>query len=587
MTGLRWIAVLLIVPFCGGEALAGYSAPPAPGRVPDPAGRSDPSVPALSPGAVPRGVRPAVGAPTLRPFEVQEEDLSGTEVVGETLPLKPESVERLLEDGAVHLALELADQALGRGGAPLSALRWLAVKTAAHLRLGEFSQVRILLDGMPEEQLLQSPQLLLTRAGAAMAEGRYGEARDQYSRFMISHPDHPGRFRAQRGLGLCALGQGNEGEAELQLNLYAEEAGRPQPDSLLDGALATLAQRKGWYDQVEKLLQGIRHPLEPVSWQERVERLELRRLLAELLAERGDFPGALEQAREMLVEGGGQRGRVLHTGLFRRWLAERVPGTGASASSVSDESRREATCSGSQRIAWDRRNRLALLSDPNAEELEQEAALETLLAWELEEKLGLLEPEGLLTPEALNLPAALPEPFRLLYADAFFRLGNGEMADRMLGTAMGLEADTLRLGLLAMGHGVEPLPTVTARLAARAGEKALWSPRMKQRMVTALFRFKERGQGEEINGMRELLALFAWDKAVERALRFHQARTLRRQGELDAALMIFLSLAYEKGAGEEDRYLPASPRRMAAEILDEQGALESAAVLRGTDGKPF
>lgn len=572
------------------------------------------------------------------PKILQEQELSGKEVVGDAFPVSPESVERMLAEGAAHLAGHVADKALDRGGAPLVAQRWRGLHAAALVETGQYAKGLEILLELPRQGVEKDGRLLLALAEAYRGTGVCAKARPLFTRFLVDHPTHPGRFRAQRDNALCALSTGSLEEAELQLQLYEQESGRPQPDPLLTLGLADLAERRGSSDEALELLHrdearelslGERLPVvrrlaqrlikearpDPAQalWQEvrdhpaatPEQKVEARQALMELAAARQAWKEALLEAEALLREGVGRKVLELHATWFLDWVGEeetappepaeegppsppdmppkRVDGkvVKVEEAPLAQPPPVKVPRSEKEEALLQRRGLLKQVRDTTLEASKRWVALGQLLEMEKVERLGLLTPGGLLTPEVLELDQPMPLPLRLMYANATIRFGMGEQAQKLVSGVEGMEADAVRLMLLAQGNAAAGV-TVTSLLERYAPARGGLPPVLLGAAVEALYAFSERGVEVVAGQLRQVLEGYRKDPAVARALRYEEAVRLRRTGERERALWIVLELAYGGGGKEADRLLPGIPKELAAKMVSSLGLVNEARELTAT-----
>lgn len=573
------------------------------------------------------------------PKILQEQELSGRDPVGGAFAVTPESVERMLGLGAPHLALRVVEKAMERGGAPLGAQRWRGLRAAALVDMGRPIEGLEILEGLPPANVQNDPRLLLALAQAYRATEACPKARPLFSRFLLDHPTHPQRFRAQRDSALCALSAGALEEAELQLQLYEQETERPHPDPWLTLGLADLAERRGEMDRAlelmhdldkasaqtlarlpvlrrlaRRLLEATRHEDATALWRGMRETpdlppdllLEARQALMEIAAHRQAWPETLLEAERLLREGAGKGVLENHARWFLAWAAQpeptlastppppspdpppppdmppkRVDGQPLPGAEPPPPPPPPPVVSPEERELRERLELLRIVRDPAHESLTRWQALEQLLRRERGMRLGLLAPGGLLTPETLGLPHPLPLPLRLLYAGATIRFGMSAQAQKLVEGVEGMEADAVRLMLLAQGNAV-PGVTVGGLMARYAPERGGLPPMMMEAAVEALNAFSERGVEVVAQQLRQVLAGYAaGDPAVARALRYEEALRLRRDGQHEQALWLLLELGFGKEGGERDnRLLPGDPHLLAASWLSRMGWLREAGELQ-------
>ncbi|MEO5364365.1 MAG: tetratricopeptide repeat protein [Magnetococcus sp. DMHC-8] len=508
------------------------------------------------------------------PEMVHEEVLSGQEPVGGQPLLSVGLARRLLAAGSTRLVLRVADDALSRGGAPLAAADWLRLKAEALMLLDQFDALQALVQEMPEEVLTAYPDLTLLVAAGHRESGCCEEARRLYAAFLLAHPQHPRRFQAQLGIGLCALEQNALEEAELQLRLYEQDPDRPKQDLLLQLGLAELARHKGQPQEEGALMVRVAEAAAPV---EPLARRARWMALANWEARQRHWPAAIAWVEHGLrQEGPLPRLLRLHAHLLRQWLTGKEPGA------MSGEHRHLPEPV--QRAAEQRMFGLkaVLRSDGKpvgAGDVQRLALLDGLLRQEAQEGLGLLEEGGILQPEDL-WEGPVPELYRLAYAE--YERGRGDLAQAWywLEGLTGAEADGQRLLLLASCTGTESGAIVA--VLERLAKVTEWSEALKSRAIKALFVLTAQGRQAPMLRLREqLAALSPQTRDVQRALLFHQAQLWVLEGNSDRALVEWLSLATAPQLKPEDnRYLPEEPRLAAARLLEEQGWPGAARELR-------
>ncbi len=509
------------------------------------------------------------------PEMVHEESLTGEDPVGGQPLLSVGLARRLLAGGDPRLVLRVANEALSRGGAPLAAADWLRLKAEALLVLEQFDAVQLFLRQIPEEAQTAYPDLVLLLAASQQESGHCEEARRLYGAFLMAHPQHPKRFQAQLGIGLCALEQNGLEEAELQLHLYEQDPDRPNPDPLLSVGLADLARRKGMPQEENEWMVQLAQMAVPTDPLPRRARWMA---LANWEARQHHWNTAIAWVESGLrQEGPLPRLLRLHTRLLREWLAGHDPGT------LNGDHRQltEAV----RRSAEQRMNGLNALLRPvgksaqGSGEAQRLVALEALLRQEAEEGLGLLEEGGILQPEGL-WSGSVPEAYRVVYAEYERVRGDREQAWQWLEGLTSGEADGQRLLLLAScpESGAGLITAVLDRLAKVTN----WSDGLKSRAIKALFLLTAQGRHEPMVRLRDQLAVaLPQTRDVQRALAFHQAREWVTEGASDRALVEWLSLVVTPNLKpEENRYLPEDPRLAAARLLEEQGWPATARELR-------
>ncbi|MEO5378175.1 MAG: hypothetical protein H7832_10405 [Magnetococcus sp. DMHC-6] len=508
--------------------------------------------------------------PVLAPMQVEEASLSGRRVIGEMFPLTIGQVDQLLKGGAAQLAVVLAEQAMQRGGAPLQAERWLFVWAEALLRLERFSEAKTLLERlMASDGERRLPTLSFFMGKTLAGEGQWSQARDQFSRFMTLFPNHPDRSKALLGIALCSLEMGVLREASLQFELYSNEVDTIRPDPLWLQGMIKLAAAKGELSEVaiyEKRLIELEKKLPENFW----DRVALRRALIEMYGWRGDWAAAIAQSELLLAQGGGVPARRLHARLYKQWLENGPIGY-----------RLEKTKPQIVQIRARYQNLDQLHMVWEEEPALRDDLLKELLNQELAHPIGLLLEEGLLTPEGMGLEGSLPESVRILYANAYGELGRMEEAWKMLeGVSPGEAAIAARLGLLV--HTAYAKEGNSSRLEEIFNWLSDWLPRHAQRLlcgdlgkalVAFLFVATEHGDAVMVEQVRSLLEnIPELPTEVERMLRFHQAWVLEQGGELETALVIYLSLVDDADKIHPlDALLPMDPRMAVVRVLRAQG----------------
>ncbi|MEO5340695.1 MAG: hypothetical protein H7837_09295 [Magnetococcus sp. MYC-9] len=516
-----------------------------------------------------------VVAESVPPELVHEESLSGQELVGKQPLLSVGLARRLMNGGSARLVLRVADEVLEQGGAPLAVVDWLRLKAEALLAVEQFAAARDFLQEMPTEALGAYPDLHLLLAASHRELGCCGEARRLYGTFLLANPQHPKRFQAQLGIGLCALEQDLLEEAELQLRLYEQEPDRPKQDPLLQIGLAELARRRGMTEEENGLMSQVAESAAPAEPLARRARLMA---LANWEARQQHWNTAISWLESGLrQEGPLPRLLRLHTHWLQQWL-------GSSATAAPTGEHRQLA-EPLRRGAEQRMNGLRALLRPGEKAAQSGGAqrvaqLELLLRQEAQERLGLLEEGGVLRPDLLWPTGELPAEYRLAYAEFYRGRGDRERAWALLEGLTGLEADGQRLLLLAScaETGVEEIDAVLDRLA----KGTEWPEAVKSRTIKALFILTTQGRQAPVTRLRELLAAaLPQTRDVQRALAFHQARVWALEGDADRALVEWLNLAFAPhNKQEENRYLPEDPRLAAARVLEEQGWPAAAAELR-------
>ncbi|MBF0446304.1 MAG: tetratricopeptide repeat protein, partial [Magnetococcales bacterium] len=182
---------------------------------------------------------------TIDPTSISEESLSDFAPQDNGLMVVPQEAQNLLDKGAYHLALLLANQVIDRGGVAFIPAGWVKVKAEALMALDRKAKALTLLEAAPSHLLASNPSLWLLLGECYLDADNFTKARESYSQFMIRHGNHPELYHAQLGMGLAALAAGDVSEAELLLNIYAQDRDPGLSEPLLLIALAKLAQLKG------------------------------------------------------------------------------------------------------------------------------------------------------------------------------------------------------------------------------------------------------------------------------------------------------------------------------------------------------
>jgi tetratricopeptide (TPR) repeat protein len=486
---------------------------------------------------------------------ISEESISGPGSADSGLVLAPESAQRLLARGAPSLALRLANQVLDRGGAPLVVARWIEVKIGALIALDRQTQAISLLEGVGPNIFESQPNLWLLMAEGYLAEKNFEKARDSYSKFMLRYPDHLKRFVAQRGMGLIALAAGAVDEAELLLNLYAQDGERPNPDPLLIIALGQLSHLKGDADGEGlylTMLADLTLPDAAPYHRQRIEALALWHIR-----------GGRWQKAFSLVENGLQTHpspgfRRFHQGLLNKWLQVYHPKKKQVDSSLPAVIQR-------------------LMRDGSPLE-KREAALDALLERESNNPIGLFQEAGALASE-LFLPQPPDPQLRMLLAKAHISLQNGGQAWELLSGLGATRAQQLRLRLLAAGLQPDHVDVL-----AELRKPLSMEGEMVKEAVAAMFAFTKRREVVAAAQLRRMLSPLSKSVPVRRALRYQQAMDRVFEGEKNSALTLYLELigdsGKEGGSAEYNTLLPMDPAQAAGKILEDQGAFLEAAELR-------
>lgn len=516
-------------------------------------------------------------AKAMPPEMVHEESLSGQELVGTQPLLSVGLARRLLVGGGARLVLRVANEVLGRGGAPLAVADWVRIKADALLMLEQFDTARIFLREIPEEAKSAYPDWMVLLASIERERGGCEVARPLYSDFLIAYPQHAKRYQAQLGVALCALDSGALEEAQLQLSLYEQDGDRPKQDPLFLMGMAELSRRKGLVQEENQWMTQLAELAAPTDPLLRRARLMA---LATWAARQNHWNRAIAWVESGLrQEGPLPRLLQLHSHLLSQWLA----GKESSAVGEADRSLSDVARQSAER----RMNALRLLLQPGEKQPgtpQRLATLEALLQQEAEEGLGLVEEGGILQPERL-WPDGMPEIYRVAYADHAQRRGERDQAWIWLEGLTSGESEGQRLLLLLSCPETEE--AVVADLLERLAKVGSWSDALKSRGVRALFLLTEQGKTALMTRLRDLLTAAlpqTWD--VQRALAFHQSHLWAMEPDLDPALanralVGFLSLAFTPNLKpEENRYLPEDPRVAAARLLERQGWPETAQALR-------
>lgn len=531
-----------------------------------------------------------IAGPEVKPIQLQEWNL--TELEGEAFPLGVETVTALLEAGGSRLALELADQALGRGVGYGRAAPWRGVKALALQRLGRSEEAGELLEALPREILEQSPELALSLAESRLAAGHCPRAREWFARVLQQRAGQPPGYRAQLGIIRCAVRQGAMTEAEMQLQLYLLDPLHPSTDPDLARLQAELAHLRGARREAEEwLAKAAAWDLEQpeararerqrladltlpealpgavAGWERLVavaglpdpERLEARLTLARLYAQQGRPGHALYQLEEGLREGAPVAWVREAARLYREWW--RQPPT------------EEPPPHPAARVTWQRREWIARLMTTRDGD-ERLRMLANLLNQEVVEGLGYLTPEGPLTPTALGW-TRLGTPHQLLYADAYRRTGSGGQAAALLERLAGAEVEALRLVEMA---GRSPMPDELPEQIRYFEElpREEWTMRLEGWVAEAWLLLAEAGRSGAAGALEKLLAPRQDQPLVQRAIRYRTLLTRAKEGREKEALLELLVLAATPAGRDQwgnplPEPLPTPPARLAAQWLERQG----------------
>ncbi|MBF0621469.1 MAG: tetratricopeptide repeat protein [Magnetococcales bacterium] len=482
---------------------------------------------------------------------------------GDTFSLSADGVKKLLEGDVPALALRLADQALGPNRVPATVRAWMPVKVAAHLQLGRFDEVTQALESLPESMLEEMPHLYLMFADGLAESGRFSEAKKRYGRFLLAHHQGPDRYKAQLGVGLCALESGSLAEAAIQLELYEGAPGRPTNDPLLIAAQAALAEQQEQKEYADTFLAQLTdHVIDGVA--DPVSRRWSRRIVIRLLEARGTLLRALYQAESLLKEGGGRSDRQIHRRLFRAWQVLQDKKSTSKTSKADKKSYKQLI----QRLK-ERNDLIHRVLDGTLKMDARVDALYTLFKNTNQSKLGLLAPGGLLQPEQLGLPLPLDPKWRLYYARYSQNMGLNRASLAWLDGLVGVQADGIRLLLFSRGI-VQPGETMVD-IVARLDSVEKVSEGMAKKAITALFRLQERGLWSDGRVLSDWLKARGDTPAIRGASRFFEARYLEAEKVFAEARMIYLALYLDPIEGLDGSFYPEQPRLAAARMLEAEG----------------
>ncbi|MBF0195196.1 MAG: tetratricopeptide repeat protein [Magnetococcales bacterium] len=491
---------------------------------------------------------------TIGPTTIVEESLSGFASQDGGLVVAPQEAQNLLNKGAYHLALRLADQVLERGGAPLIPVGWVRVKAEALMALDRKAQALTLLESAPPHIYESNPTLWLSLGECYLDANNYAKARESYSQFMIRHGSHPQLFRAQLGMGLAGLAAGDISEAELLLNIYAQEGEKGRAEPLLIIALAKLAQLKGDKEAKNNYLAQL--DAIQIADKELYSRTRVE-VLALWYIQNSRWQKAFSLVEKGLQTNPSAKFRYFYQGLVQKWLL------------VYHAKKRGFDTSTLGAIRDLMRGGLPLKN--------REKALDLLLERELENPIGLFQESGLFTSGSFLAKPVDPQ-LRLLLAKAHIKLKNGNEAWAWLNRLPGKRALLLRLQLFAAG-----LQPKNVDLVTQLQIPALTDGEIIKAVVEAMFAFTKRGQVAPAAQLRRVLSTISKQVKVRRALRYQQAMDKALTGELNSALTLYLELAGDGAKDavgiEADSLLPKNPYLAAAEILISQGAFKEAAEL--------
>lgn len=498
------------------------------------------------------------------PTLIREEPLSGREIVGKKPLLNKKMVWRLLEnEEAPLLALRFVDETLQQGGAPLTSPDWLRMKVHALFQLERFEESLYLLENLPEKVFTKHPELILINATLLRMVGKCEQSRSLNAQFLINQPDHPLKFKAQRGIGLCLVKQKLLEEAGLHLRLYSQEPSRPKEDPLLWIALADLARQKKLFLEENRLMERLMNSTHPTDTLTRRARILA---LADWEAHRGRFSHALRWLESGLREEGViQRFLTLHTKIVRLWIKNKFKKDKKIKKTKKTKSIKGLSFIFTEKLM---KSIQSYLNPKNSLEIRQ-SYLKTLLEMEEKEKLGLMEPEGVLYPGVL-VSQPLPTPFRLSYAVFYRHQKDWQTASEMLKDLDTLEADGERLLLLAEQEEVDDF--TLDDILGRLPNPKKWCKTFQSQFIEALFLFVNREHQSSADQLYALIQPLSTEKSLRRAQIFYQALLQEKEGDLNKALSTFLELAFpDTNDLDEDNYLPQAPRLAAARILEKQG----------------
>ncbi|MBF0588049.1 MAG: hypothetical protein HQL53_02880 [Magnetococcales bacterium] len=490
---------------------------------------------------------------TLKPSTIREKRLVQSSSAKARFFMTPRQVELLALGGMPEWALQMAEQVLaqGEGGASVSA--WLPVKAAALLRLGRYGEARTLLEARASWKSAGDPRYALMFADALLEEGHLSDARKRYGDYLAKYPQAEGRFKAQVLMALCSLQLGALDDASFQLDLYEQEAERPEMDPLLLMVRADL-------DRAQKREKSFKRRMDELEELERKGELPrdmsvrqtARSRLALWHADEGHWSRALALAEAWLREESAPPARLLHANLIRRWVATtHVKSTTKSKrrKKRSKNRKRGGSALGEQDL-WE------ALYHPSAALSKKMSALKRLLAAEDRQRLGLLRGDGALAPAAIGWAQAMPEEVRLYFAKSFARFGRADQAQELLRGLEGARYDGVRLRL--MGLEAQPelddLEAILRRLPP-VKDPLSWYPQVRESALWLLFRLTDRGFDRHLVPLRRWLVLFVDLPSVDRGLRLQQALVRQKAGEPVMALMSVLPLV--AGPGGETKLLSA------------------------------
>jgi hypothetical protein len=496
-----------------------------------------------------------LSAQAIGPTSIIEESLSGFASQDSGLVVAPQEAQNLLDKGAYHLALRLANQVIDRGGAPQVPSGWVKVKAGALMALDRKAQALTLLESVPSHIFTSNPSLWLLLGECYLDADNFSKARDSYSQFMIHHGSHPELYRAQLGMGLAGLAAGDISEAELLLNIYSQDGDKKRAEPLLIIALAKLAQLKGDEESKNSYLSqlaDLKMPDRELYSRTRIEVLALWHI------QNRRWQQAFSLVEKGLQINPSAKFRHFYQGLVQQWLL------------VYHAKKRGFDTSRLVSIRDLMRGGLPLKK--------REEALDLLLERELENPIGLFQDAGLLASGSFLAQPVDPK-LRLLLAKAHISLKNGKKAWLLLDRLPGKRALGLRLQLFAAGLQPKYVDLIT-----QLQQPIVMDREIVKELVWTMFAFTKRRQVAPAAQLRRILSTLSKQVEVRRALGYQQAMDKALAGEPNSALTLYLELAADiardvadKGA---DSLLPMNPYQAASQILISQKAFKEAAELQ-------
>ncbi|MBF0188248.1 MAG: hypothetical protein HQL50_10035 [Magnetococcales bacterium] len=478
----------------------------------------------LSPGEDP--------ARLIRPVQIEENALdAGESDNGASSRWPPKLGAWLLEQGADSQALAMADRALERGGAPLIAQAWLRIRARAEARLARFQQADATLAMFPQHRFSEDPELILLAADVGLGLGNCPDALVHYGRFLSLFPQRQERFQARLGQAICALTTGKVETADLQLRLYAADAGAPDPGPLLRLAEAERSRRWGDVAGVETGLQQLANENAATT----VMRLPggmgtvARRLWSGLLADRQRW-SALEALWFGWLE---HAPKPLRAALVREWAALIRQWSNPTSPQF-------------EKGASDTLLSFQILRNRASEADARHTAFRMLWSWAGDHAETLTLTGGPLTPSGLALnPVELPDTLRVAFAEGFLRAGRHLESWEMIAFLEGEAADRLRLALLAAGAGGgERLRGVLERLTTSGNSD--WH----ETAVAAIYGFTLKERFPEAEAVRKALGSVTTPRHLC-ALSMHAPFTLWKSGRGHEALWSVMDEIRRRHAAEE------------------------------------